>query len=59
MRRHTGVSKEYRSDAMASIHETTEALHKAGAIDKQTMGHFDEVCLTPIRPLGRRDQPTR
>jgi putative transcriptional regulator len=28
-----------------------EALHKVGAIDKQTMRHFDGACLTPIRPL--------
>lgn len=45
------MSKKYRSDAMASIHETMEALHKVGAIDKQTMRHFDDACLTPVRPL--------
>ncbi|MDE2060572.1 MAG: DNA-binding transcriptional regulator [candidate division NC10 bacterium] len=45
------MSKKYRSDAMASIHETMEALHKVGAIDKQTMRRFDEACLTPVRPL--------
>ena len=43
--------KKYRSDAMAAIHETMEALHDVGAIDKQTMRRFDEACLTPIRPL--------
>jgi putative transcriptional regulator len=26
-------------------------LHDVGAIDKQTMRHFDEACLTPIPPL--------
>lgn len=36
---------------MAAIHETMEALHTVGAIDKQTMRDFDEACLTPIRPL--------
>jgi putative transcriptional regulator len=45
------MSKKYRSDAMASIHETMEALHKVGAIDKQTMRHFDDACLTPVQPL--------
>ena len=45
------MSKKYRSEAMASIHETMEALHKVGAIDKQTMRRFDEACLTPVRPL--------
>ena len=45
------MSKKYRSDAMAAVHETMEALHDVGAIDKQTMRRFDEACLTPIRPL--------
>ncbi len=45
------MSKNYRSEAMAAIHETMEALHDAGAIDKQTMRHFDDACLTPIRPM--------
>jgi putative transcriptional regulator len=45
------MSKKYRSDAMASIHETMEALHKVGAIDKQTMRRFDEACLTAVQPL--------
>ena len=45
------MSKKYRSDAMAAIHETMEALHDVGAINKQTMRRFDEACLTPVRPL--------
>ena len=49
------MSKKYRSDAMAAIHETMEALHGVGAIDKQTMRRFDEACLTPIRPLAPKD----
>jgi putative transcriptional regulator len=43
--------QEYRSDALAAVHETAEALHEIGAIDKQTMREFDEACLTPIRVL--------
>ena len=46
------MAKQYRSDAMASIHETMEALHEVGAIGKQTMREFDDVCLTPIEPLS-------
>jgi putative transcriptional regulator len=46
------MAKQYRSDAMASIHETMEALHEVGAIDKQTMREFDEACLTPVEPLS-------
>ena|SRR5260370_19561737 len=46
------MSKKYRSDAMAAIHETMEALHKVGAIDKQTMRQFDDACLTPMQTLS-------
>ena len=49
------MSKKYRSDAMASIHETMEALHNIGAVDKQTMHRFDNACLTPIRPLTPKE----
>ena len=49
------MSRRYRSDAMAAIHETMEALHDAGAIDKRTMRGFDEACLTPIRPLKPKE----
>ena len=48
------MSNKYRSEAMASIHETMEALHKIGAVDKQTMHRFDEACLTRVRPLNPR-----
>ena len=46
------MSRKYRSDAMAAIHETMEALHDVGAITKQTMRRFDHACLTPVRPLA-------
>jgi len=45
------MSRKYRSEAMAAIHETMQSLHEAGAIDKQTMRRFDDACLTPVRPL--------
>ncbi|MEG3437872.1 DNA-binding transcriptional regulator [Pannus brasiliensis CCIBt3594] len=41
--------KTYRSDAFAAIHETASGYYEAGVIDKQTMRHFDESCLTPVR----------
>jgi putative transcriptional regulator len=49
------MNKKYKSDAMAAIHETMEALHHVGAIDKKTMRHFDAACLTPIRPLKPKE----
>ena len=45
------MGKQYRSKAMASVHETAEALHAAGVMDKRTMRRFDEACLTPVHPL--------
>jgi putative transcriptional regulator len=45
------MSRKYKSDAMAAIHEMMEDLHVGGVIDKQTMRRFDNACLTPIRPL--------
>jgi len=46
------MPKKYRSDALAAIHETMEALHEIGAVDKQTMREFDEACLTPVQVLA-------
>ena len=46
------MTKKYRSEAFAAIHETMEALHDVGAIDKQTMREFDAACLTPVRTLA-------
>ena len=45
------MAKQYRSDALASLHETMEALHEVGAIGNQTMREFDDSCLTPVEPL--------
>ena len=45
------MPKKYRSDALAAIHETVEALHEVGAIDKKTLREFDDTCLTPIQAL--------
>ena len=45
------MPKKYRSDALAAIHETMEALHGVGAVDRQTMREFDETCLTPIEVM--------
>ena len=53
------MSKKYRSDAMAAIHETMEALHKVDAIDKQTMRRFDDACLTPVQPLAPQEIKAR
>ena len=46
------MTKKYRSDVFAAIHETMEALHDIGAVDKQTMREFDDACLTPVEVLS-------
>jgi putative transcriptional regulator len=40
---------------MASIHETAEGLHAAGVMDKLSMRDFDDLCLTPVRPLKPKE----
>ncbi|EFE2148567.1 DNA-binding transcriptional regulator [Escherichia coli] len=57
------MSKNYRSDALASVHEMMGSLHDIGAITNQTMREFDETCLQPapvmsperIRALRERE----
>lgn len=45
------MSKTYRSEAAASIHELISDLQEIGLVDKQTMRRFDESCLTPVTKL--------
>ena len=42
------MSKTYRSDALAAIHETASDLHDAGVMNKRTLREFDELCLTSV-----------
>ncbi len=44
-------AKTYKSEALAAIHETVSNMLDARVIDKQTMCHFDESCLTPVHGL--------
>lgn len=45
------MSKQYKSDALAAVHETAMGLTDAGVMAKQTMKAFDDMCLTPIEEL--------
>jgi len=45
------MTKTYKSEALAAVHEMMEGLHQAGSIDKQTMRSFDQACLAPTPPL--------
>ena len=57
-------TQQYKSEAFAAIHETMDALHQIGAIDKRTMRDFDATCLSPavamkpseIRTLRERER---
>jgi len=39
------AKRKFKSDAFEAIHGSASALRKVGAIDKETMRHFDESCL--------------
>ncbi len=41
-------AESYKNDIKAAIHQTASDLYEIGMIDKQTMRHFDESCLTPV-----------
>ena len=46
------MTKTYRSDFCATIHEIAEGLHERGVINKITMREFNEGCLIPTPPLS-------
>ena len=45
------MSKTYRSDLLAAVHETAEDLHEAGVLEKRTLRRFDAMCLTPVEHM--------
>jgi putative transcriptional regulator len=48
------MTKRYKSELRAALHETVEGLHRIGLVDKKTMRHFDDRCLTSIERLSAR-----
>ena len=42
------MTKTYKSEAYAALHEMMEGLQQSGAVDKVTMRQFDQACLTPV-----------
>lgn len=46
------MTRIYKSEALASIHDMMEGLHESGHIDKRTMREFDEACLAEAAPLA-------
>lgn len=49
------MTKTYRSDALAAIHEAASGLRNAGIIPKSTMREYDKLCLEPVRKLSPED----
>ncbi len=45
------MSEQYKSEVLATVHETALGLHEAGVMNKMTMKTFDEMCLTPVEAL--------
>lgn len=46
------MATNYRSEPFAAVHETMEALHAIGAIDKQTMRiSMTPACFTLEQPI--------
>jgi putative transcriptional regulator len=41
----------YESEIAAAVHETVEGFLEVGVVGKQTMRKFDDLCLTPTKPL--------
>ena len=46
------MAKEYRSEALAAVHETAFGMTEAGVMAKRTMREFDGMCLTPIEEMS-------
>ncbi len=47
--------KQYRSAALAAVHETALGMTEAGVMSRRTMTSFDEMCLTPVEEMAPED----
>ena len=45
------MARQYKSGALATVHETALGLTEAGVMAKRTMRAFDELCLTPVEHM--------
>ena len=48
------TKRKYRSEIAEAVHSAVEGMYEAGTIDKATMRHFDESCLTVPAPMEPR-----
>tara|TARA_R110002110_G_scaffold43953_1_gene136031 strand:+ start:442 stop:759 length:318 start_codon:yes stop_codon:yes gene_type:complete len=47
--------RQYRSDALAAVHETASGLAEAGIVSRKSLKTFDLMCLTPVEALSPED----
>ena len=48
------AKRQYTSKIAAAVHETAQDFYSSGLMDKKTMREFDDLCLTPVKPLTPR-----
>lgn len=46
------MSKKYKSEALAALHESLSDLHDIGVVTAKTMREFDASCLAPVPVLS-------
>jgi putative transcriptional regulator len=46
------MTKTYKDDISAAIHETASDLYEIGLLPKSTMREIDELCLEPVHKLS-------
>ena len=49
------MAKQYKSELLAAIHESAEAMHRIGAVNKRTMKEFDDACLEPVKTFSAEE----
>ena len=47
------AKSKFKSDAFEAIHSAAAGMYRVGVIDKATMRHFDESCLTKPPEIKR------
>ena len=40
------------SQIIAAVHDPAKGLHKAGVMDQVALRELDQLCLSPVEPLG-------
>ncbi len=45
------MSRKYKSEALAALHESLSDLHDIGVIPTKTMREFDKSCLVEVKTM--------